>query len=247
MAVIWQTSLNNRHYEVRSAGATLRLYTNGAFHSQYNPNRLLTGGIWDLLVIPALFNAAPISRALMLGVGGGAAIHVLDLLVRPDAITGVELDPIHLDVARDHFHSDLPNVSLVLADAAAWIRRERRKYDLVIDDLFLDAPNDPERPITVDGGWLARLTARTSKHGVLLQNHLSPALAQAVVQQNLPQLRKTFSTALVFSMPAYANGILALYRDPVDARQGRQRAVGIIEKADRGARRKLSFRCTRAF
>lgn len=247
MAVIWQTRQNNRLYEVRSAGATLRLYTNGAFHSQYNPNRLLTGGIWDMLVLPALFGSAPLPRVLMLGVGGGASIHALNRLLSPRSITGIELDPVHLLVAREHFHSDLANVTLVEADAIRWVGRTRRQFDLVIDDLFLDAPGDPTRPVTVDAEWLAKLAARTSRHGVLLQNHLSPALARAVVQQHRALLAHQFGSALLFSMPTYTNSILALYRDPANAKQGRQRAVNRVNSAERGAGRRLAFQCTTLF
>jgi len=61
---------------VRSAGYSLRLYTDGVFHTQYNPGNPLTGHIWDLLMLPAFFyEPDTIKRVLVLGVGGVASIQ----------------------------------------------------------------------------------------------------------------------------------------------------------------------------
>ena len=94
MALLWSTKKDNTQYEVRTAGSSLRLYTNHAFHSQYNPKHVFTGAMWDLLSIPALFYATNLQRnpnsVLMLGVGGGTAIHQLQKLTRPKAMIGVE-------------------------------------------------------------------------------------------------------------------------------------------------------------
>ena len=45
MAILWQKIIKNTQYEVRSAGQTRRLYTDGVFHSQFNPQRAITGGV----------------------------------------------------------------------------------------------------------------------------------------------------------------------------------------------------------
>ena len=55
MAVIWQKHVEGKCYEVRAAGHTRRLYTDGVFHSQYNPRHSLTGNVWDLLSLPSFF------------------------------------------------------------------------------------------------------------------------------------------------------------------------------------------------
>ena len=76
MALLWSEQDGDSRYEVRSAGNTRRLYTNGVFHSQYNPNNPVTGSVWDLLLLPAFFlpPGRP-RRVLVLGVGGGENIR----------------------------------------------------------------------------------------------------------------------------------------------------------------------------
>ena len=55
MAVLFEKVANGRVYQVRSAGNSRRLYTDGVFHSQYNPNHIITGSVWDLLFLPSQF------------------------------------------------------------------------------------------------------------------------------------------------------------------------------------------------
>jgi hypothetical protein len=56
MAVLWAKNIAGTCYEVRTAGRTRRLYTDGVFHSQHHPERLFDGDVWDLLMMPALFH-----------------------------------------------------------------------------------------------------------------------------------------------------------------------------------------------
>ena len=72
MALLWEKRAGGVCYQVRTAGNTVRLYTNGVLHTQYNPTRLLTGSVWDLLLLGALFVPRErMRRVLLLGVGGG--------------------------------------------------------------------------------------------------------------------------------------------------------------------------------
>lgn len=247
MAIIWRQESAGKHYEVRRAGSSLRLYTNGAFHSQYNPRHLFTGAVWDLLTLPVLYAPDPPRKLLVLGLGGGTAVHQLNRLLAECDITAVELDPVHIDVARRLFRVEAPNVTLVQADALAWIRRHRATWDAVIDDLFLDAPNDPERPQPVDAAWLTRLASRTRRHGMVIQNHLSPRLVEALLDEHAPLLERYFRTALMFTTPRYENAILALYRDRLDVKRAGRLALGRVDGIRRGAAGKLRFRCTCLF
>lgn len=243
MAIIWQCDHAGKRYTVRQAGSSLRLYTNGAFHSQYNPRHLLAGAVWDLLTLPALFVESMPRTILMLGVGGGTAIHQFNRLLAPRKITGIELDPVHIHVARRYFKACADNVELIEADAIRWLGANRKRFDVIVDDLFVDAAHDPVRPGPVDTRWLSRLGMRTGRRGVVIQNHLSPALARAVVTEHAGTLRKHFSTALVFTVPNYENGILALYRERIDKSRARRRALDRIAGVDARATRKLDFRC----
>ncbi len=247
MALVWEYSENGNKYEVRNAGSSIRLYTNGVFHSQYSPRHLFTGAIWDLLTLPILFSKQEVKRALMLGVGGGTGIHQLNRLVSPREIVGVELVGIHLDIARRFFDVDYDNVRLYEDDAAQWLRHNMDKFDVVIDDVFVDGVDDPLRPMDSNDGWYLPLSNHITHDGLLIQNHITPASAKQQIENNERLLKSLFQCAVLFRVPNFENCIVALYRERVDIKSARPRAVKRVREIAGKHARKLHFHCSQLF
>lgn len=180
MALIWKKHTRDTLYEVRAAGNTLRLYTNGVFHTQYNPRNPLTGHIWDLLMLPAFFHSLENTRrVLVLGVGGGAVIQLLKKFVQPEHIVGVELNPEHVGIARRFFGLKKNDVHLITADAVRWIQTYRgEKFDLIIDDLFMEVDGEPEPVVVAGAGWFRSLLRHLSPTGTIVRNFVSKADVQ---------------------------------------------------------------------
>jgi spermidine synthase len=186
LAVLWQKRVASTLYEVRTAGNTRRLYSNGVLHSQYNERHPVTGNVWDLLSLPALL-AAPgtIERVLVLGVGGGAVIRQLRHFVQPRHIIGVELNPVHLQVARRFFGVRGAGVELQRADARHWLEHYRGPpFDLVIEDLFGERDGEPVRAIAADQGWMQRLGSVLAPAGMLVMNFPSLRELRACAAQD---------------------------------------------------------------
>ncbi|SMF29739.1 hypothetical protein [Pseudobacteriovorax antillogorgiicola] len=172
MAVIWQKQTSHKLYEVRTAGASKRLYTNGVLHTQYNPKSLMTGSVWDLLTLGGFFvPEGRLRRILVLGVGGGAALHQLNQLFSPDEIVGVELNRIHLTIGRRFFGLNQAPYLLVQDDAQAWIENYKgQPFDLIIDDMFGENYGEPFRVAKADQRWFGILMDRLSPEGALVLN-----------------------------------------------------------------------------
>lgn len=217
MAVVWEKRVNDRLYQVRTAGNSLRLYTDGTFHSQYNPRWPLSGSIWDLLILPALFRPESIRRVLVLGVGGGAVIRQLEHLVAPADIVGVELDPMHIHIANTYFGlGDLPGVALIEADARDWLQRYRGPaFDLIIDDLFSENGSRPERAFPLDEEWSRLLLKALSPEGVLVANMESSTVLRKSAPRAHPEIRQGFASSFSLSVPGYENRIGAFFRSSV--------------------------------
>lgn len=241
MALLWQLEQDDVLYEVRSAGSSLRLYTNGAFHSQHSKKHLFTGAIWDLLSIPCCF--IPAKSILMLGVGGGASIHQIDRLIAPEQIVGVDFNPVHLQVARDIFKVAGPNIRLELDDARSWVASHHSQFDVVIDDLFVDAIDDPERSFASDENWLTELNRVVSKGGLLVQNHLSREAACNTAEA----LRDEFKSALLLTVPQYENVVLALFREKINRRAVVKDFEHKLKVQHPGAHRKLRYQVRQLF
>lgn len=224
MAILWQQVRSGRRYEVRQAGKSLRLYTDGVFHTQYRPDRVLGGGYWDLLALAALlYPAGSIRRVLVLGVGGGAVIHSLRALVQPRQITGVELDSVHVQVARQWFGlaqrgrtpllakqakgSDpfVCKVDLRISDARTFVKNYRGpRFDLIVEDLYIKRDGEANRAIAMDKSWMTALRRHLARDGMLVSNFSD----RREFRQSLPLA--TWQGIYAMTLPAYEN-VIGIY------------------------------------
>src|SRR5690606_7076025 len=85
-------------------------------------------------------NIEAMEQILVLGVAGGSVIRTLvDELKFTGTITGVEIDPEIVEIAKTYFQLDqIPNLQLFIDDAFEFVLKTKHKYDLVIIDVFKD-------------------------------------------------------------------------------------------------------------
>ena len=189
------------------AGNTTRLYTNGIFHSQFNTVRPLGGAIWDLLALPALLARQQQGlKVLVLGVGGGAVIRQLHYLLDAPKITGIDIDAVHLSVARRWFGIQTTNTTLIHADALDWVRHRsvsQGRFDIIIDDLFGGGAGDPVRVVDLDSAWSKSLSTLLAPQGVVIVNSLSPGALKRAPLGTMKHL----CGGLLFSHASYTNTI----------------------------------------
>jgi len=220
MAIEWSKSTNECQYEVRSAGATRRLYTNQVFHSQYNPNKVLQGGIWDLLYLPTFCIAEDkIQRVLVLGVGGGTVLQQLHKYIAPREITGIELNPVHLFVAKKFFGLKHKSFELIEADAIAWLKKYKgKKFDLIIDDLFGHHNGEADRVINVNKSWSDILLKNLNPDGMLVINFGSNAEFNNCALVAYKKIFNTFKSIVRLTLPQYENAIGVFSKLQVDVK-----------------------------
>ncbi len=244
MATVWRHervikntdgSRTKKCYEVRKAGNSLRLYTNGVFHSQYNPLYPIGGTIWDLLALPALYSAHKIKRVLLLGVGGGAVIQQLKSLIDCDEIVGIELDPVHIKIAKQYFKVTAKNnsknknrstdknkahsckVTLHCADAIKWLQEYRgKKFDLIIDDLFFEEEGIPQRAVSADSQWCGLIAKYCHANGTVVMNFDTQAALKGCAFASDSQLAKNIKDRQKLLMLGYDNRVAAFYRKAID-------------------------------
>lgn len=225
MAVIWQKHVDGKCYEVRSAGQTRRLYTDGVFHSQYNPRHSLTGNVWDLLSLPSFFlEEGQLQRALVLGVGGGTVLRQLRHWHPAVQVTGIELNPTHLYIARRFFDLDDPGVTLIEADAIEWLQcYDGPQFDLIVDDLFFEEDGEPCRAVDADRHWLNTMITALSPYGMLTMNFISSSDLRDSALFHNKRLQARFKNVYRFMTPLYENNIGVFLSQPQTLNQLQQR------------------------
>jgi len=217
MAILWSHEEAGNRYEVRSAGASVRLYRNGVNHSQWNPDRPLSGSIWDLITLPALHRPEGSLRdALMLGFGAGAVSRQLLELAGVDRVVGVEMDPMHLSIAQGFFDCS-ESCELVAADAVEWVQSEEdASYDLIIDDLYSEEDGIPIRCAPMDAEWFDTLLRCLKPGGILVLNAIEPERVPFLAPVRDKKMKARLPYRMMYQIDGYENRVLAFSREPFD-------------------------------
>lgn len=165
-------------------------------------------------MLPALFYPkGSIKRVLVLGVGGGSVIHLLRRHVGPDEIVGVELNPVHLSVAQRFFGVTGQAATLHQADAVAWLRSYRGPaFDMIIDDLFIEADGEGERAVKLDEDWFALLNRNLTPGGLLVVNVINGKTLKDSAYYHAPHIAREFAAAFQLTMGNYHNIIAAFLK-----------------------------------
>lgn len=161
---------------VRKSGEGLALEVEGTFASWYRPGSAVTGSVWDAIAAPLL--ALPVRRRreiLILGVAGGSAARVVRAIAPAAHIVGVELFQDVIDAAREHFDLDSLELEMVIADALDFLREDERRFDLILEDVFVGIGRNVHKPgwLPLPGHELAK--ARLARGGLLVSNTLDEA------------------------------------------------------------------------
>ncbi len=143
----------------------------GAIHASYHEKRFLTGLAWDPLAAAALLRpSGEPASILMLGVAGGTALRTLRHLFPDVSLTGIDLDAELIDLARSEMHLNDTGAEIIIADAYAWMKQNKRRFDLIIDDLYLAGDDDVFRADSCDADWLGLIKRSLAPGGLLALN-----------------------------------------------------------------------------
>src|SRR5262245_2635940 len=161
---------------VRGARRTLRI--DGSFASTWQPGRATTGSVWDALACALLALPPPQRRCvLLLGLGGGSAARVVRAVAPRARIVGVEIDPEVVRLARRWFDLDALGVEVVVDDAAAFLERTRRRFDAVLEDVFVGDARRLRKPPGFPEPALDHVRRALRPRGVVACNTLDESAA----------------------------------------------------------------------
>jgi len=180
----------------KSASAT-EFRVAGAIHASWHKSRFLTGLAWDLIAASALLRqAGPPRSVLMLGLAGGTAYRVLRHLLPDCELVAIDIDPEIIGLAREHMNLDELGIEIHLEDAYPWLAKNRRKFDVVFDDIYLAGKTDVFRPRSWDPALMDNLRKALNPGGVLAVNlvtgegHRSmQTLTRKILRESFPVVR----------------------------------------------------------
>ena len=192
------------HIVVRDGSRGRELIVDGTFASLYRPGEVTTFSVWDALAAPVLaLPPARRRRILLLGLGGASAARIVRALAPRALIVGVELDRAVVEAARRWFDLDALGLEVVIADARELLSRERRRFDAVLDDVFVGPGSRVRKPVWLPEPGLRLAAARVAAGGVLASNTIGEAAATGRT------LRDLFGGGVSIGIDGYHNRIVA--------------------------------------
>lgn len=187
---------------VRDSRHGRELVVDGTFASFYRPGEVSTGSVWDAIAAPLLaLPEARRRRVLLLGLGGGSAARIVRAVAPACEIVGVELDGEVIRAARDAFGLDDLGLELVHDDARAFLERDRGRYDLVLEDVFVGHGDDVHKPDWLPRPGLALAARRLRPRGLLVSNTLDESREVAA------ELGRLFPRRIAIDVEDYDNRI----------------------------------------
>lgn len=193
-ALTWYERPSIPHILIAEDQGRRALIVDGAVHSVAAEHGHLGSGYWAAMI--------PDERprhALLLGLGGGTVVQLLTRRFGPVPIIAVEDDPEIVEVARREFSLDVDNLQIELVDAFAYVAAARRRFDLILVDLYRG--NQPVRG-TLGRPFLQALKRLLLPRGQIVVNCFSVSLTP----ERLRRIESVFRSVTI--VPAGSNRVL---------------------------------------
>ena len=172
--LLYRTVDDGVDVEVHRFDSTTELWRDGVLHTSYSSAEPVTGDVWDCLALPSVLVPDGPKHALILGLGGGAALNLLSKYQHCARIVAVDLSPVCIDVFNRFFKdcSNRSDVDVIHIDARRFVEDYAGEpFDYVIDDVFCeDDDGEPVRAIAFDDDWYGKVCSIMTAQGVLVAN-----------------------------------------------------------------------------
>jgi len=149
---------------------------------------------------------APGPRVALLGFAGGGLVAPLRAMGFTTPLLAVDISLAGLALFDELSGDWAGRVDVVEAEAGVWLRRTRRRFDLILEDLSVPSPQDAVKPVVSLDTLPELMQQRLRPGGIAITNVLPvPGTAWTALLEHLAQ---PFPRAVVIHFDHYVNRIL---------------------------------------
>ena len=203
-----------------------------AYHSYYcDDGRVPSVSVWSIMLAAPYFNqhpAAPQSMAVI-GLAAGTIPKQFTRVFGPLPIDGIELDPTILEVGRQYFALNEPNIHVLVGDGRYAFAGQTGPYDIVTIDAY-KVPYIPWHLTTRE--FFAEVSHKLSETGVLAMNVGSVPGDRRLVDAVGTTLLSVFPTVHAIDVPGSLNTIMVATKQPTTAGNLQANLFGLSEDTD---------------
>lgn len=181
------SKINGKIDVVKTWGLGTYLQVNGLTQSGG-----IVENVWKLVI--KKLKDKKTKNVLILGLGGGTAAKVIRKYFPEVVITGVEIDPVMIELGEKYLELGRYKVNIILGDAMDFMsgkyKRKSGKYDLILIDIYL-GDIVPEK--FEDMKFIHNLKSHLTKSGVCVFNRLYYGEKRPQAMRFGEKLEKIFS------------------------------------------------------
>jgi spermidine synthase len=233
---IYETESAYNYIEVVEQGGyrLLRLNEGTGFHSIWHPHELFYGGPWEQFLAAPFFNPAPyepgqVQRIGIVGLAAGTLARQATAVYGPIPIDGWEIDPKIIEVGRQYFDMNQPNLNAIAEDGRYGLAHSGQRYTILAVDAYRP-PYIPWHLTTLEFFQLAY--DHLSEDGVLCINVGRAPGDRRLIDGLVGTISAIFPAVYVIDLPGTLNSIVYATRQPTTLADFRQNYAAISQRDD---------------
>jgi len=194
----------------------LRLNEGQGIHSMWNATELNYNGPWQEFLVAPFFNVAPFSSSqvksmAIIGLAAGTVARQATFVYGPIPIDGFEIDPDIIEVGREYFGMDMPNLNAIAQDGRVGLEHSTNSYTVIAVDAYRP-PYIPPHLTTQE--FFQETRDHLTGNGVLAVNVGRSPVDRTLVDQIASTIQSVYPSVYVMDVPGSYNSLIYATKQP---------------------------------
>jgi spermidine synthase len=196
----------------------LRLNEGQGIHSMWNQTDLNYGGPWQEFLVGPFFNQPPyapgnVKNMAIIGLAAGTVARQATAVFGDIPIDGYEIDPAIIEVGKEYFGMDMPNLTAIAEDGRVGLERSDKEYSIIAVDAYRP-PYIPPHLTTQEFFLAAR--EHLADDGVLVVNVGRSPVDRTLINQIASTIQTVFPSVYVVDVPGSFNTMIYATRQTTE-------------------------------
>lgn len=200
----------------------LRLNEGQGVHSMWHPTKLAFDGPWKQFLAAPFFNSTDgeepyglerVESMAIIGLAAGTTARQATAVFGPIPIDGYEIDPAIIEVGREYFDMNQPNLNAIARDGRWGLEYSDRRYSIVVVDAYRP-PYIPWHLTTREFFQIVR--DHLSEEGVMAINVGRAPNDRRLIDGLVGTIRTVYPSVYVMDVPDTFNSIIYATVQPTE-------------------------------
>jgi len=194
----------------------LRLNEGQGVHSIYHPETVIYGGPWEQVLTAPFFNPVPqnpaeITSMAIVGLAAGTTARQASAAFPNIEIDGFEIDPEIVDVGRQWFDMNEPNLNVIVEDGRWGLKKSEKQYQIISVDAYRP-PYIPWHMTTVE--FFQVVYDHLDEDGVMVINVGRAPTDRRLVNTLAATIQTVFPTIYISDLSGSFNSLIFATKQP---------------------------------